>query len=164
MKTTQLIREELGISQLTMAQYLSIPLSQLAMYETGKRDLPSKASVKIAEMLLFLNGQQKTVKTENIIEETKVKEFIAHVTKELEYKQIKEQRKLDAILKKYKQSIQLHSLANYLHKSDSLQASVLLQQAKTGMEKYGLTMQTKQELKLKSIKSQLAYIKALKEE
>ena len=33
-----------------------------------------------------------------------------------------------------------------------------------GIEKNGLTMQTKQELKLKSIMSQLAYIKTLKKE
>jgi transcriptional regulator with XRE-family HTH domain len=65
MKTTQFIREQLGLSQEALAMYLSIRLSQLAMYETGKRDLPVGTTEKLADIMLFLNQNQKNFKQEN---------------------------------------------------------------------------------------------------
>ena len=64
MKITQLLRDQLGLSQETMAQYLKITLSQLAMYEIGKRDLPIGTSIKIAEIVLFFEKRQKVSKEE----------------------------------------------------------------------------------------------------
>jgi predicted transcriptional regulator len=42
-----------------LAQYLSISISQLAMYETGRRELPTGTMIKLADMMLFLNQNQK---------------------------------------------------------------------------------------------------------
>jgi transcriptional regulator with XRE-family HTH domain len=165
MKTTQLLRDQLGLSQEIMAHYLKITLSQLAMYETGKRDLPTDALIKIAEIVLFFEQKQKVSKVEKELlnnQQYKVREIIKQHTKELEYKQIKEQRTLDKIQKKYNQNLQLNSLAQHLQKSKTTQADVLLQQAITRIEKYSLANQTKQLLKLESIKSQLDYINTLK--
>jgi predicted transcriptional regulator len=165
MKTTQLLRDQLGLSQEMMANYLKITLSQLAMHETGKRDLPTAALVKIAEILLFFEQKQKSAKEEKEFlkqQQAKVRQILTQQTKELEYKQIKEQRVLDKIQKKYNQSVQLHSLVQHLQKNKTTHTDVLLQQALIGIEKYSLAHQTKQTLKLESIKNQLNYLDILK--
>lgn len=162
MKTTQLLRDQLGLSQEMMANYLKITLSQLAMHETGKRDLPTAALVKIAEILLFFEQKQKNEKEFLKQQQAKVRQILTQQTKELEYKQIKEQRVLDKIQKKYNQNVQLHSLVQHLQKNKTTHTDVLLQQALIGIEKYSLAHQTKQSLKLESIKSQLNYLDILK--
>ena len=162
MKTTQLLRDQLGLSQEMMANYLKITLSQLAMHETGKRDLPTAALVKITEILLFFEQKQKKEKEFLKQQQAKVRQILTQQTKELEYKQIKEQRVLDKIQKKYNQNVQLHSLVQHLQKNKTTHTDVLLQQALIGIEKYSLAHQTKQSLKLESIKSQLNYLDILK--
>lgn len=165
MKTTQLLREQLGLSQEMMAQYLQITLSQLGMYETGKRDLPTAALVKIAEIVLFFEQKQKTTKEEKELikqQQARAQEIIKQQIKEFEYKQIKELRVMVKIQKKYNQSIQLHLLAQHLQKNKTPHTDILLQQAIAGIEKYSLAHQTNQILKLESIKSQLDYINTLK--
>ncbi|WP_395047004.1 helix-turn-helix transcriptional regulator [Flavobacterium sp.] len=163
MKTTQLLRDQLGLSQEMMAWYLKITLSQLAMYETGKRDLPTGTMTKIAEILIFFQQKEIVSKEENELldkQKSKVQEIIKHQTIELKYQQMKEQRMLDKIEKKYNQSLQLHSLAQHLQKSKAELADILLHQAIAGIQKYSLANQTKQLLKLEGIKSQLDYIDA----
>jgi transcriptional regulator with XRE-family HTH domain len=163
MKVTQLLRDQLGLSQEMMAWYLKITLSQLAMYETGKRDLPTGAMTKMAEILIFFQQKEKVSKEENELlekEQAKVKEIIKHQTIELKYQQMKEQRLLDKIEKKYNQSLQLFILAQHLQKSKAELANIMLHQAFSGIQKYSLANQTKQLLKLEGIKSQLDYIAA----
>lgn len=165
MKATQLFRAQLGLTQEVMAQYLGVTKSQLAMYEAGKRELPTTALAKLAEIALFFDQKKTTEKEENKLlkeQELGVKALLTHQAKELEYKQMKEQRLLDVIQKKHNQNLQLNSLAMYLLKNNKVQADMLLQQAITGIEKNGLARQTKQVLRLESIKSQLDYINILK--
>ncbi|ELM3651075.1 helix-turn-helix transcriptional regulator [Flavobacterium psychrophilum] len=165
MKTTQLLRDQLGLSQEMMAQYLEITLSQLAMYETGKRELPTGALIKLSVIVLFFEQKQEVSSTEKELlkqEQVKVQEIINRKAKELEYKQIKAQRALDKIQKKHKQSLQLNLLAQYLQKNKTEKNNVLLQQALIGINKYGLANQTIQILNLESIKSQLNYVATLK--
>ena len=72
------------------------------MYETGKRDLPVGTTEKLADILLFLNQNQKKFKQENELlnkQQSKVQSLIEKQLIELELKQIKEQRKLDTIQK-----------------------------------------------------------------
>jgi transcriptional regulator with XRE-family HTH domain len=52
------IRELLGMKQEEIALLLEITRSQWAMYETGKRDLPTAAKLKLAEMLAFAKKRQ----------------------------------------------------------------------------------------------------------
>lgn len=166
MKTTQFIREQLGLSQEALAIYLSIRLSQLAMYETGKRDLPVGTTEKLADILLFLNQNQKKFKQENELlskQQSKVQSLIEKQLIELELKQIKEQRKLDAIQKKHEQSLKLNSFVAHLQSNKSKQAELIRLHSFTGIEKNGLVEQTKQTLKLESINSQIAYLRSLKE-
>jgi transcriptional regulator with XRE-family HTH domain len=166
MKATQLFRDQLGLSQEVMAQYLCITRSQLAMYEAGKRELPTAALAKLAEIALFFDQKNVTENEGHQLlkkQELEVKVLLTRHAKELEYKQIKEQRLLDTIQKKHNQNLQLNSLALYLQKNKAAQAEVLLQQAIAGIEQNGLARQTKQMLKLEGIKSQLEYINILKE-
>ncbi len=70
------------------------------MYETGRRELPTGTMIKLADMMLFLNQNQK--KDEQEIEplsdqDTKIQNLIEKQTIELELKQIREQRKLAVI-------------------------------------------------------------------
>ena len=166
MKTSQIIREQLGLSQEIMAYYLGITKSLLAMYERGKREIPTAAMVKLAEMELFLNQKQEISKQESELlnkQEAKVQELIERHSKELEYKLIKEQRKLDAIQKKYNQSLKLNSFVAHLQKNESKQATLIKLQAYGGIEINGLVVQTNKLLKIESINSQLAYCKSVKE-
>ena len=166
MKSSQIIREQLGLSQEIMAYYLGITKSLLAMYERGKREIPTAAMVKLAEMELFLNQKQEISKQESELlnkQEAKVQDLLEQYSKELEYKLIKEQRKLDAIQKKYNQSLKLNSFVAHLQKNESKQATLIKLQAYGGIEINGLVVQTNKLLKIESINSQLAYCKRVKE-
>lgn len=165
-KTTHYIREQLGLSQIVLAHYLSITLSQLAMYETGKRELPAGTSVKLAEILLFLNQNQTITIQENEIlkkQDAKVQDLLDQQIKELEYKLILEQRKLENIQKKYNQCLKLNAFVAHLETSKSNLVGLIQMQVVSGIEKNGLAVQTKQLLKLESINGQLAYCKGVKE-
>ncbi len=159
MKATQLFRKQLGLSQEVMAQYLCVTRSQLAMYEAGKRELPTAALVKLAEMAQFFEQNKATEKDENqALDKKELEVLLAHHAKELEYHQIKEQRLLDVIQKKHNQNLQLNSLVLHLQKNKTSQADVLLQHAIIEIKKNGLAAQTKQVLKLEGIKSQLGFV------
>lgn len=164
MTTTKFIREQLGLSQEEMAIYLSIRLSQLAMHETGKRDLPSGTITKVADIILFLNQEQKNSKHADELEmkqEAKVQKLVRKQLIELEIKKIQEQRKLDSIQKKYKQSLKLNSFVTHLENNKSKLAEFIQMKAFSGIEKNSLVEQTKQTLKLEGIKSQLTYLESL---
>lgn len=166
MKVSQLIRVQLGLSQEIMAYYLGVSKSLLAMYEKGKREIPTAAMVKLAEMELFLNQNQKNFKQDNELlnkQQSKVQNLIEKKIIELELKQIKEQRKLDAVQKKHEQSLKLNLFVTHLQSNKSKLAEFIQMQAFSGIEKNSLVVQTKQALKLESINSQLAYVKNLKE-
>ena len=81
----------------------------------------------------------------------------------MKYKKLKEERLLDTMQKKHKQNGALYQWAQHLQESNTTLAAVLMQQAIKGMEQNGLLNQTKLELKLEGIKSQLDYIHNLKE-
>lgn len=164
--TTHYIREQLGLSQNTLAQYLSISVSQLAMQEIGQRELPMGAMAKLAEILLFLHDNQNeaTQEPETLKkQQAKVEDALKEIVKDLEYRQIKEKRKLQALQKKFEQSLKLKAFATQLSNEKSNLKEVLNQQANSGIEKYGLVVQTKVLVKLESVTSQLAFTKIVKE-
>ncbi len=166
MNLTQFFRDQLGLSQEMMAIYLAVTKSQLSMYEIGKRELPIGTQTKLADLAVFFEQNKISKEQESEFQkeqELKLKAFLAFQIKELEYKQMKEQRILDAIQTKYHQSLKLHAFALHLQKGKEKLAGVLLQQAISGVERNGLLLQTQQLLKLEGIKSQLNYITILKE-
>lgn len=163
MKITQLYRLQLGLSQEVMSQYLGVSKSTLAMYETGKRELPTAALVKLAEISLFFELKVAVEEQNELLNELEleVKALLIHQVKELEYEQLRARRVLDAIEKKYQQNLALHSLALHFQKSRLPIADALLQQAISGIKANGMAKQVQQELKLKSIQTQLVYINGL---
>jgi transcriptional regulator with XRE-family HTH domain len=163
MKITQLLREKLGLTQENLAQYLQITQSLLALYETGRRDLPAQVHIKIAE--IFLLTEQKNVPMDSELmlkQESKTNEVLEALAKELEYKQMKEQRVLEKLKKKYDQCVALYFLGQHLQTINKVQSEQFLQLAIDGIEKNGLAHQTTQVFKLQSIKSQLEHINLIK--
>ncbi len=80
------------------------------MYEAGKRDLPTDALVKLSAITLFLDGLTENKKEETLFlneQEIEFNTVLTRHTKELEYKLIKEQRVLEAIVKKLSDSKQV---------------------------------------------------------
>ncbi len=166
MKLTLSFRNQLGLSQEMMAIYLAMAKSQLSMYESGKRELPSSALVKLADIALFLQQNENNGVTESELQkeqDLKLKTFLDFQIKELEYKKLKEQRLLERIQKKYKQNVALYAFAQHLQNSKTALAEVLLQQALKAIEQNGLVNQTIQKMKLEIITSQLDYLQSLKE-
>lgn len=166
MKTTEIFRNQLGLSQEMMANYLRITRSQLSMYELGKRELSTAALGKLAEISVFFEQNKITdaVETEFLNkQDSDLKAFLEFQIKELEYKKIKEERLFESIQKKFRQNLALYHFALHLQNTKEALAEVLLQQANKGMKKYGLLNQTQHFTKIEAIKSQLDYFQSLKE-
>ncbi len=163
MKAKQILRESLGFSQKTFAQYLFIPSSQLAMYEAGKRDLPTATLLQIAKMSLFLDQEKPTfVEQDELLKEleSELYETLLLQAKELQYKQLKEQRLLDAIVKKYNQNSNLYYFAKYANKNRTEPDEVLADDALKEIKKNSLVVQFEQQLKLRSVKTQLEFVES----
>lgn len=162
MATTQYIREQLGLTQDSLAVYLSIPMSQLAMHETGKRELPAKATVKIAELLTLLKQSEKNTKAKK----ERMKQEWLEVTKQLRTKMIdlefqlaKEKRKLDVIEKKLEQNNKLKALTDLLSENKKQPNPMLHLCSKSKMNKFSIAVQTQQLIKIEGLQSQLACAK-----
>lgn len=110
MKNLNAIRINLGLSQFEMAHYLQIHRSQLTMYEQGKRDLPTHALVKLAEMELFLlnyNAQSSKSLPLEAEQLQKAAEILEKHQKEIAFKQTVLQKKLENLQTNYKYNINL---------------------------------------------------------
>lgn len=162
MGTTQYIREQLGLTQESLAMYLLIPLSQLAMHETGKRELPAKASIKIAELLTLLKQSEKNTKAKK----ERMKQEWLVVTKQLrtkiidlEFQLAKEKRKLDVIEKKLEQNNKLKAITDLLSENKNQPNPLLHLCSKSKMNKFSIAVQTQQLIKIEGLQSQLTYAK-----
>ncbi|MBZ4190446.1 helix-turn-helix transcriptional regulator [Niabella beijingensis] len=62
------LRTQLHLTQREMADLIGVSYSVIALYEKGRRNLPTKASIKLAQLQLSLQQQPLTKKrTEDII-------------------------------------------------------------------------------------------------
>ena len=105
MKNSKVIKAKFAMSQIEMAICLQIPRSQLAMYENGKRDLPTHALVKLAEMELFLlnyNPQPNKALPREAEQLQKAIEIFEKHQKKLEFQRLILQKKLDNLQGNYK--------------------------------------------------------------
>lgn len=161
MKATQILREQLGLSQQALAQYLSITQSLLGMYEIGERDLPTLALVKLAGIELLLNQNQSSFDELELLfknQKMELKETLIRQAKELVYRQMKEQRVLDTMTKKYNQGINLYRFVNDKNNTQTTQIEALTQQSIHGIKNHSLSAQLNQKIKLQGIKSQLEFV------
>lgn len=162
MKKAPTIREQLGITQNDMAMYLQVSRSQLALFETNKRDLPSQARLKLATIEQFLNQIQPNkaisfANNRNIQE--KMMQYLKNQEMVHQHKQELMQRKLDKIKQRYQQCLQLLEVLAFLQNPTNKQENeneilaLLKNQAQQGIEKNGLQAQLKCQIKLQSYTS-----------
>lgn len=158
MKNSKVIRTQFGMSQSEMALYLQINRSQLAMFENNKRDLPTKALVKLAEMELFLSHYKAQTTTTLPFETEPLQKVIAIFEKhqkKMEFQRLILQRKLDNLQANYQYNKQLlafitekevkNAAANPLEKS---WMALLKSTALRHIESNGLHQQAKIKLEL----------------
>ena len=126
MNSSKYIRNQFGLSQPQLAQYLKIALSQLAMFEKGKRDLPTAALVQLAAMELFLTNESIDFKMPDDVMKYQNKDLEKYITKqilELEFKHAKLLRQQDILQKKQDQNVKLFQFANHLKQNKLEQAN-----------------------------------------
>jgi predicted transcriptional regulator len=61
MKKETTLTQLLGITQLDAAMLLGVTASRWSMYSSGKRDLPTRAMVLLAEMLAYVKSAEANV-------------------------------------------------------------------------------------------------------
>lgn len=117
MKTNSSIRSLLGISQIDMAQLLKVHRSQLAMFETGKRDLPLEAKLKLVPILVqATNTTQKRAPEESRFD-LKKQEFLKELLQENELQRFKLDRRLQNIRSHHEKNLGILKLTSDLAKS-----------------------------------------------
>lgn len=148
MRKRENIRDAFGISQEELAIVLKITRSQLAMFETGKRELPSTAIIQLAEMLRYLQeNASKSADTTSLLKAQAIQKekALEEMRKENHFKQLALERKLKVLEKKHKASLSAFQLMKYLEKQDSKNGKLESPLLKT-IERKALTELNKNDL------------------
>jgi DNA-binding transcriptional regulator YiaG len=122
MKKHDNIRDLLGITQEDLAALLKISRTQLSMYEIGKRELPTAAVLKLADMLRYLQEDAfKSADTTSLLkaQATQKEKALEEMRKENHFKQLVVEKKLNVLEKKYKANFSAFQLTKYLEKQDT---------------------------------------------
>lgn len=152
MKKDNAIRDLLGVSQEDLALLLNVTRSQLAMYESGKRDLPVAAKVKLATMLKLLqeSASQKTVPEPHVKKQEQLSEnWIKELVTINKIRQMALEKKIKRIEKKYASNLTILKLMTQLEQQKDKKTnpeSNLIKSIKAkailDLEKNGLHVQT----------------------
>lgn len=118
MQKGKTISKLLGLKQEELAELLKVNKSQLAMFETSKRDLPIAAMQQLAPMLQFVQEESlKSGSAEVLKSQTAQKnKVLAHLLKENQYKQKLLERKLEIAEHKYQTNKTAMQLMQFLEK------------------------------------------------
>lgn len=118
MKKSETLRNILGgITQEELAMLLETTRGQLSMYEIGRRDIPLLAKEKLAEILTTLHKNKSISEYSNSIIETekkKVNEWLQKEFKELEYKVLLLDRKIEKVMQVRKDAFKALEVVQYL--------------------------------------------------
>ena len=171
MKATKKLRGLLGISQKEMAALLSIPRSQLTMYENGHRDLPIPALLRLADIEIFCNDQEG--KTNNLhphIQQhiSKAEHLLENYAKEQEYKHALAERNLKLLEIAHAQKLVVLNLVNHLKLLNRVPGAdsflnVIEAKALAGIEKTGLHQQVIQQVRISGLLHELNYARSLQQ-
>lgn len=142
-----------------MAMILRGTRSLWAMYETGKRDLPPTAQLKLIQLLAFIK-EPKTEKADSFLDVTTEKAKTKKVFENLKlinaHQQILTEHKLKAIEKKYKTALTALRLFRFLETNNLPIATkqkalltVLKLKAENNLRKNGVHVQAKLRFKWK---------------
>jgi transcriptional regulator with XRE-family HTH domain len=146
MRKGKSICKELGIKQEELAMLLNISKGQLAMFETGKRDLPTAAMLLLAPMLAFIQEENLKSGSAEILKShiEQKKKVLEQLLKENQYKQKLLERKLEIAENKYQANRKALQLMRFLEndaskKGDSPNSLVKIieARAKSELEKNG---------------------------
>lgn len=122
-KNNETIRNLLGLSQNDLATLLNVSRSQIAMYESGKRNLPIKAKEKLTEILLKFNNETPEIKNDKASVISKQYLFQKAILKN-NYQQLSTERKIKKIEKKlkmleYSKKVAVILIKNEMEKKES---------------------------------------------
>jgi transcriptional regulator with XRE-family HTH domain len=161
MKTNTSLRSLLGITQEEAAQLLQTTRSQLSLYELGKRELPAKSFVKLAELWVHVEQANKIPKEAMpYFKEQQIRwqEQLREEIKENRFQQMKLQRKLQKIEGKFKKCCGALQVVAYLETQTEDQTTAkndllkwIAKNAKKGIERSGWHAQEECRLALQAL-------------
>ncbi|UOX34522.1 helix-turn-helix domain-containing protein [Flavobacterium sediminilitoris] len=162
------IREELGVSQSDLAIVLKVSKTQLAMYETGRRDLPSDVLLKLADMVIFVRKvKNSSIETAAYLKEEnkKMKRYLEGEILINKHRQLILEKKISRVEKKYEDNIAKLKFVAYLKKmndKDSLidaHLKLMEVEAIKEMGQNGYQLQEKYKLKKRTLEDYEKYLK-----
>jgi transcriptional regulator with XRE-family HTH domain len=116
MQKRKTVSKLLGLKQEELAMLLKVNKSQLGMFETGKRELPTAALLLLAPMLQFLKEERLKSGSAEILksQEEQKKKVWEHLLKENKYFQTEVSKKLEMAERKYQANMSAIQLMQYL--------------------------------------------------
>lgn len=119
MKNEKRLRELLGINQKDLAVLLQVSRSQLAMYESGKRGLPTQATKKLALLLTYLKKDSATNDNSvNKIGGKEEKSFLEKLLLKNKYQQLITEKNIKVVEKKQRKLTHSKAIINELIKEE----------------------------------------------
>jgi transcriptional regulator with XRE-family HTH domain len=121
MRKGEPICKELGLKQEELAVLLNISKGQLAMFETGKRDLPIAAMQQLAPMLQFVQEESLKSGSAEVLkfQTAQKKKVLAHLLKDNKYKQKLLEKKLEIAENKFQANKTALQLIRFLENDAS---------------------------------------------
>jgi transcriptional regulator with XRE-family HTH domain len=141
MQKGKTVSKLLGLKQEELAMLLNISKGQLAMFETGKRDLPIAAMQQLAPMLQFVQEESLKSGSAEVLkfQTEQKKKVLAQLLKDNQYKQKLLEKKLEIVVNKYQANSTAMQLMRFLEidaskKGDSPNGLVKLIEARAASE------------------------------
>jgi hypothetical protein len=149
----------LGLKQEYVAMILKVTRTQWSMFVLGKRDLPINAKLKLAELLTFVSSDVDVADINALVLSTASKRRKIFETQQKSnlFQQMKVERKLTALVKKYEMAVASIKVIGFLEQSQSLSQheqnfwALIKMDAVREMEKNCEVVQEKWQLKLKTL-------------
>jgi len=149
----------LGLKQEYVAMILKVTRTQWSMFVLGKRDLPINAKLKLAELLTFVSSDVNAADINALVLSTASKRRKIFETQQKSnlFQQMKVERKLKALVKKYEMAVASIKVIGFLEQSQSLSQheqnfwALIKMDAVREMEKNCEVVQEKWQLKLKTL-------------
>ena len=116
MQKIKTISKLLGLKQEELAMLLKVSKGQLAMYETGKRELPVSALLSLVPMFQFLKEERLKSCSAEILKSQaeQQKKVLEHLLRENKYFQTEVSKKLEMAERKYQANMSAIHLMQYL--------------------------------------------------
>jgi transcriptional regulator with XRE-family HTH domain len=116
MQKGKTVSKLLGLKQEELAMLLKVSKGQLAMYETGKRELPVSALLSLVPMFQFLKEERLKSCSAEILKSQaeQQKKVLEHLLRENKYFQTEVSKKLEMAERKYQAIMSAIHLMQYL--------------------------------------------------